>query len=195
MVLKKSRGVYLILVLGLLILSATAVVAIDPAKPFASILDGILSFFKLDFLFGGNSGESNLTGFLRLLVGILVLSALVILGQVLGRALDIQLFSGGAFAVIAVVLSIISIIFIPGSVLIAFGSMLGTSVVMAIPIGIILGSIALFVYIRGQWNSLAAGIIVAILLIALIVLTIVFYNNIAGLVSAAQEQLARAVRS
>jgi len=195
MVLKKSRGVYLILVLGLLILSATAVVAIDPAKPFASILDGILSFFKLDFLFGGNSGESNLTGFLRLLVGILVLSALVILGQVLGRALDIQLFSGGAFAVIAVVLSIISIIFIPGSVLIAFGSMLGTSVVMAIPIGIILGSIALFVYIRGQWNSLAAGIIVAILLIALIVLTIVFYNNIAGLVSAAQEQLAKAVRS
>ena len=120
------------LILGLVVLSLLFVVGCQPGEEvtFETVWEEILSIGKLEFL-GFFEGENALTGFMRVLIGVLVFTVLFALTSLTGLPRNIGI-------TLAVIISIISIIFIPGTILAGIGASYGFIVALlmiAIPVG------------------------------------------------------------
>ena len=110
---KRGLQIGLIVVLSLLVVSC----AQGQQLTLKDIWDAILSIGKLEFL--GFAGENALVAFMRIMIGILVFALLFEGSRAVGLARNIG-------TVVALVLSIISVIFIPGSILAGIGGAYAT---------------------------------------------------------------------
>jgi hypothetical protein len=89
--------------------------------------------------------ESQVVGLLRILVGILVFTIFYVLAGALSHIGDSELFSQRQAVVVALILSIITSIFIPSAILITFGGSLGI-LVSTLLLSLIFGGIGFLIY-------------------------------------------------
>ena len=102
----------------------------SPGSGFLSVWNHILWFGTLGFL--GGAGENPLVGFMRILVVVVVTVALAEGARLIG-------LTGGLRWTLAIILALISGVFIPGSILTGIGASYGTLVafiLIGIPIGL-----------------------------------------------------------
>lgn len=159
MVCSKRSGV----ILFLLIISLF-VVSCAPGQQLTlkSVWNDILSIGQLKFLLGNAAPDNVIIGFMRLMVGILVFALLYEVSGLLGLSKNVRI-------TVAVIISIMSLVFMPGAVLAAIGGSYAT-VVSLVMIGVpVVGGL----YVIFRIPSTSRGLIfvkIVILLILLFVL-------------------------
>lgn len=162
----RKRGLiilFLLLVSILAVSCSTSKEETSLTKLLEDVFAKVVYIGKLGFL--GEKGEagSNLIGFMRILVAVLVFTILFELGRLVLPNRNITI-------VIAGVISIISAIFIPGSILIGIGAAYGTIVALVmIGIPVLGGGYAIY-----RIPSTSRGYIVLKLSILVILLWILF---------------------
>jgi len=127
-----------------------------------SIFDKIISIGKLDFL--GMTGESAISGFMRIMIFILVFTVLYEASRFLGA-------SDGTRVTISLIISIISCIFIPKTVLIAIGTSYGLIVSLFLIGSVIVGGFFAIFQIPRQpwyWHLTRIGVLCLLLWLLLI---------------------------
>lgn len=159
-----KAGVIGLLLVVLLLVSCTP----DPGPSASDIWDTILNIGTLGFL---GSGEEGLVSLMRILIFILVFALLYMAASIvpgLNQNRNISI-------AVAAILSIISVIFIPASVLIGVGAAYATLVSVILIGAPIVGGLALFRMIPGETRG---GIAVRciVLLVLLVVLITVKYH-------------------
>lgn len=158
-------GVVSLLVISLLLASSAS--ALDPSD---SVWDTILQIGSLGFL------QGNLAAFMRILVGILVF-ALLYMGA---RAVPGLRENKNVAIAVSVILAIMSVIFIPDTLLLAIGTAYATITLILLILLFLAPLILLFIIVPG--DSRRNHLIRVILLIALYLLLTGLKNTAGGLV-------------
>ena len=154
-----KAGVVSLLLVVLFLASCTP----DPGPSASDIWDTILNIGTLGFL---GSGEEGLVSLMRILIFILVfallyLAASIVPGLNQNRNISIA---------VAAILSIISVIFIPSSVLIGVGAAYATLISVILIGAPIVGGLALFRMIPGETRGgIAVRCIVLLVLLAVLI--------------------------
>jgi|GEM_PF-3214187 len=165
---KKSGMLIVALVLfASLALSVSAVPSASSIGTMASnIWEEVISIAKLDWVNGGTgiSSENYLTGFMRLAIFLLIFT---ILFEVATRT---AILSRGSGAAVAAIISIISAIFIPGSVLAAIGVTYAT-IVSLILIGSVIVGGAVVAYLIPPNNTFTRVLRIILLLLLIWILS------------------------
>ncbi len=105
----------------------------DGSLSFKGVIDGVLGIGQLNFLFGGDSPDNQFIGFVRILLGVLVFT-LIYLGLSM-----IPAFSRGVAIAIGIVLTVLVSIFIPATVLLAWGTTYATFFAFVVVFGPMIG--------------------------------------------------------
>ena len=157
-----KAGVISLLLVSLLLLSGCPFTP-DPGPSASDIWNTILNIGTLGFL---GSGEEGLVSLMRILIFILVfallyLAASIVPGLNQNRNISIA---------VAAILSIISVIFIPSSVLIGVGAAYATLISVILIGAPIVGGLALFRMIPGETRGgIAVRCIVLLVLLAVLI--------------------------
>ena len=154
-----KAGVISLLLVVLFLVSCTP----DPGPSASDIWDTILNIGTLGFL---GSGEEGLVSLMRILIFILVFALLYMAASIvpgLNQNRNISI-------AVAAILSIMSVIFIPSSVLIGVGAAYATLVAVILIGAPIVGGLAIFRMIPGETRGgIAVRCIVLLVLLAVLI--------------------------
>lgn len=154
-----KAGIIGLLLVVLFLVSCTP----DPGPSASDIWDTILNIGTLGFL---GSGEEGLVSLMRILIFILVFALLYMAASIvpgLNQNRNISI-------AVAAILSIISVIFIPSSVLIGVGAAYATLISVILIGAPIVGGLALFRMIPGETRGgIAVRCIVLLVLLAVLI--------------------------
>jgi len=155
MLMKKRALIIVFLILSTFLLASCA--SQSPGEGINKTIQNIIAIGQLKFL--GVDSENMLTGFMRVLIFILVFALLFEGSRLIGLSRNIGI-------TIAIVLSIISVIFIPGSVLAGIGAAYGTLVAfILIGIPVVIGLWALYaIPATSRWQVSLKIVIILILI-------------------------------
>ncbi|HLD80008.1 MAG TPA: hypothetical protein VJA18_05610 [Candidatus Nanoarchaeia archaeon] len=163
----KKVGVVVVLIISLFLVSCST----DPGPSAGQIWEKIVHIGTLGFLcksglFGTCNYEDNLVAFMRILVGILVFALLYVGASAIPGLSENRNVS----IAVCIILAIMSVIFIPGSVLAGIGAAYATLIASVLIGAPIVGGLLLFRMIPGDTKGgVLLRIVVLFILLAVLI--------------------------